>query len=75
VTFPAQALSAAAAAYAAAGDLDRSHALEAQARALVYELAARIDDEASRRGYLGLQVHRAAVAGGAPEPAPQRRTR
>jgi DNA-binding SARP family transcriptional activator len=75
VTFPAQALSAAAAAYAAAGDLDRSVALEAEARALVYELAARIDDEASRRGYLGLPVHRAIVSGGAPEPDPQRRTR
>jgi len=75
VTFPAQALSAAAAAYEAAGDLDRSHALEARARTLVYELAARIDDEPSRRGYLGLTVHRAIVAGGPPEPAPQTRTR
>jgi DNA-binding SARP family transcriptional activator len=62
VTFPAQAFSAASAAYAAAGDLDRSHALKAQARVLAYELAARIDDEPSRRGYLGLPVHRAIFA-------------
>jgi DNA-binding SARP family transcriptional activator len=59
VSFPAIAVDVAAAAYAAAGRPERADELRAKARALLRELAARIADEPSRRGYLALRGHRA----------------
>jgi len=73
VTFPAQARSWAAAAYEAAGDLEGAGALKAQARALVYELAGRIEDETSRRGYLELAVHRGIFGDDPPEQVTKKR--
>ena len=58
VSFPAQALSIAASAYAASGQQQRANALHSQARDLLRELAERIDDVPSRNGYVSLCVHR-----------------
>jgi hypothetical protein len=49
----------AASAYAAAGRPERADDLRAEARALLRELAARIADEPSRKGYLAHRGHRA----------------
>jgi len=58
VSFPAYALSRAAAAFEAAGHTERAAALRTQAESVLHEFAARIPDEASRKGYLALRVNR-----------------
>jgi DNA-binding SARP family transcriptional activator len=61
--FPAKALDAAAAAYAAAGQTEHAARLRTEARALLREIAERLPDEPSRSGYLSLPFHRALLAG------------
>ena len=65
-TFPAKALDAAAAAYAAAGQTERAASLRAEARKVLRESAECLPDESSRRGYLALPFHRAILAERAP---------
>lgn len=62
VAFPARPPFVAAAAYEAVGQIERARALRAQARTLLLELAGRIEDEPSRRGYLGLAFHQEILA-------------
>jgi len=65
-TFPAKALEAAAAAYEAAGQAERAASLRAEARTLLREIAERLPDEPTRRGYLSLPFHRDILASRAP---------
>jgi DNA-binding SARP family transcriptional activator len=58
VSFPAYALSTAAAAFEAAGQIERAQALRTQANLVLHDFAARIPDETSRIGYLELRVNR-----------------
>jgi DNA-binding SARP family transcriptional activator len=67
--FPAKALAAAAAAYAAAGQTERAAALRDEARKLLREISVRLPDERSRQGYLSLPFHRAILADGAAGPS------
>jgi DNA-binding SARP family transcriptional activator len=65
VSFPAQGVANAARAYEAAGDFERARALNAEAKRLLREDAARIEDEGGRARYLALPVHREILAGDA----------
>jgi DNA-binding SARP family transcriptional activator len=58
LSFPAHAASVAAEAYAAAGELECAETLRAGARTRLRELAARIENDTARAGYLSLPVHR-----------------
>jgi DNA-binding SARP family transcriptional activator len=58
LTHPARGLFVAATAYAAAGHDERAAALRSEARELLRERSARIEDEASRTGYLQHPAHR-----------------
>jgi tetratricopeptide (TPR) repeat protein len=57
VHYPAQALATAAAAYAAAGDMERARSVRREAQALLRELAGQLPGERERNGYLSLRVH------------------
>ena len=65
VSFPAQGVANAGRAYEAAGDFERARALSAEAKRVLREEAARIEDEADRAGYLSLSIHREILAGDA----------
>jgi DNA-binding SARP family transcriptional activator len=56
--FPARALAAAAAGFAADGQHERAQALATEAATLLTELASRLPDDATKAGYLGLPFHR-----------------
>jgi DNA-binding SARP family transcriptional activator len=58
LTFPAQALSTAARAFEAVGQIERAAELDIEASTLLAELAARIPDAETREGYLSLRFHR-----------------
>jgi len=63
-TFPAHAFWVAGIAYEAGGDAARGATLQAEARSLLRELAARLPDEATRAGYLSLPFHRLVLGQG-----------
>ena len=58
VSFPAQALAVAASAFASIGDIERARAVRDESRSVLHSIAARIDDEASRAGYVASWFHR-----------------